>query len=533
MLRTTPDRLKADPQTPFGKLAILLFAAYLIVGLLVHKDYGVSWDEPVSRLNGVVNYKYLTELLNLPVSDAEVLAAPDLHKWKDKDYGIAFELPLVAFEKISGLNNTQQIYEFRHLATFLYFLLAVLCLYRMVLNRSGDTYLAIFSTLLLALSPRFFAESFYNSKDVIFLASLIITHFFAIRFFRKPTTIHVLLLSMATAFMTDVRIIGILFFAYYGTAMLLTFGIRTSLRWLSLYVIFASVFIVLLFPYLWAAPIDHFAKIIDNMSSFRWRGHVLFDGAYIKSYQLPWYYIPKWMLITIPIPVLAFAVAGVLKTVSHLHRLEFRSRDKLLFEYFATYAIAVPIALILIKRPIMYDGWRQFYFLYFPVLLFAILGMEFLFDRVRTNPLQRYATFTALGIFAIFQMAWMTQNHPFQNVYFNALAGDDLTNQYEQDYWGVGNTSALKYILDHDPSQITISSVSLTPLGNALLMLSDEQKSRVQITHPSKSPKYLITNYRYVRDRSDAPFLGSHEVFHRVVVDGNRIITVYRTRQIP
>lgn len=530
--------MKTDPPKPeshavFGKFSILLFAAYFILGLLIHKDYGVSWDEPVSRLNGVVNYKYVTDALDIPISDAEVLSAPDLYKWKDKDYGVAFELPLVALEKALDLNNTKQIYEFRHLVTFLYFYLAVLCLYWIAMYRSGSQYLAAFSALLLVLSPRFFAESFYNSKDVVFLASLIITHFFAIRFLKNPTMVGALLLALATAFMTDVRIIGILFFAYYAVAILLAFGIRTSLKWLSVYITLTSAFVILLFPYLWAAPVEHFSKIIDNMSNFRWRGHVLFEGAYIKSFELPWHYIPKWILITTPIPILAFTIVGTLKAISSLPRFETRNRDRLLFEYFAIYAFALPMALILIKRPIMYDGWRQFYFLYFPILLFSLLGLEFLQNKARDYPRQKYTIAAILSAFIVIQSAWIYKNHPFQNVYFNALAGSDLTNKYEQDYWGVGNTAALKYVLDHDPSTITISSVSLTHLGNALLLLSNEQKSRVEITHPSKSPKYLITNYRYAKDWSDAPFIRSYEVFHRIEVDGNRIITVYRERRTP
>ena len=41
----------------------------------------------------------------------------------------------------------------------------------------------------------------------------------------------------------------------------------------------------------------------------------------------------------------------------------------------------------------------------------------------------------------------MIKHHPFQNVYFNMLAGKEIEKKFEMDYWGLSNKQALDYIL--------------------------------------------------------------------------------------
>ena len=44
----------------------------------------------------------------------------------------------------------------------------------------------------------------------------------------------------------------------------------------------------------------------------------------------------------------------------------------------------------------------------------------------------------------------MLKNHPYQYLYFNNLAGNNITNNFDLDYWGTSNKSALTYIAAHD-----------------------------------------------------------------------------------
>ena len=48
----------------------------------------------------------------------------------------------------------------------------------------------------------------------------------------------------------------------------------------------------------------------------------------------------------------------------------------------------------------------------------------------------------------------MYKNHPFQMVYFNSIAGKNLQDKFEHDYWGLSNKNAIKYILKKDTREV-------------------------------------------------------------------------------
>ena len=155
------------------------FLLYVLLGLFIYKDYGISWDEKTSRANGQINIHYIVNnyipglAAKLPEYAKQL---PDLHDWKDKDYGVAFEAPVFALEYLLDLKDSRDRYLFRHLMTFLFSVMGVLAIYGIVKKRYGNYRIALLAALLLILSPRIFAESFYNSKDIAFLrecASLI------------------------------------------------------------------------------------------------------------------------------------------------------------------------------------------------------------------------------------------------------------------------------------------------------------------------------------------------------------------------
>ncbi|WDN90751.1 hypothetical protein BuS5_03722 [Desulfosarcina sp. BuS5] len=102
----------------YGFVVPLILGAYFVMGMFVYADYGISWDEPVSRMNGLVNCKYVGQKVGSFLLTKEVRNAPNLKDWMDKDYGVAFEMPLVALEQVLSISE-QEIYYFRHLLTFI------------------------------------------------------------------------------------------------------------------------------------------------------------------------------------------------------------------------------------------------------------------------------------------------------------------------------------------------------------------------------------------------------------------------------
>jgi len=101
---------------------------------------------------------------------------PDLPDYRDKDYGVGFELPAYAGERLLGLNTTQSIYFFRHFLTYLVFVAGVMATYGIAAQRHRSWQAGLLTAALLYLSPRIFADGFYNNKDIVFMAAMALPH---------------------------------------------------------------------------------------------------------------------------------------------------------------------------------------------------------------------------------------------------------------------------------------------------------------------------------------------------------------------
>jgi hypothetical protein len=153
----------------------LFFVTLLVLGLNIYRDYGISWDEPTQRVTGAVTVNYLAQKFNAPAFMASWNGSvPPMDMYLDRDYGVAFEAPAVALEQLFRLKDSRDIYMFRHLLTFLAFFAGVCAAYRLAYRRFLDCRIGLLSALFLVLTPRFFAESFYNSKDIVLWPPLLL-----------------------------------------------------------------------------------------------------------------------------------------------------------------------------------------------------------------------------------------------------------------------------------------------------------------------------------------------------------------------
>jgi len=83
----------------------IFFAVYLAIGLSVFDDYGCGPDEGMERQTSLVNYKYVIEKLNLPVSEPVKTwlgYLPPLKEYRDRYYGTAVQIPMVLIESSSA-----------------------------------------------------------------------------------------------------------------------------------------------------------------------------------------------------------------------------------------------------------------------------------------------------------------------------------------------------------------------------------------------------------------------------------------------
>jgi hypothetical protein len=511
------------------------FGFFLLIGLLIYQDYGVSFDEGTSRDNGMVSLKHVANRF-APIfvaQDRTFDKVVDLATYVDRDYGVAFEMPAQLIERLLHLYDPSAYFKLRHLLTFLACFGGVIAIYQLGTRRFSDWRLGLLGACWLVLSPRLFAESFYNDKDAVFMASFAIATNTGVRFLLRPTFGRALWHSLACAVAIDVRIMGIVLpiitIGFLGVRALQgDLRLRTTVPVLGVYLLVTAGLVVALWPYLWPAPWANFVQAFNNMKSFRWGGEVLYQGQLIVASLLPWHYVPVWITITTPLLYLGCFVLGTLKILRQLLRRHWRlwqGEQEMQDVLFLTLAVA-PVLAVIVLRSVIYDGWRQLYFIYPSLLLVALSGWQLAWQwRPTFLPAKRWSNLVLLltGLSMAYIGFRMVRAHPYQNVYFNALAGKDIEHRFEVDYWGLSYRQGLEYILATDKRpRIKVIEPTWQGLELSVLMLPPAERARISIAPTEAEAEYFITNYRW----HPQPYSEGFEI-KKLEADGLRLCSIF------
>jgi tetratricopeptide (TPR) repeat protein len=196
-------------------------------------------------------------------------------------------------------------------------------------------------------------------------------------------------------------------------------------------VVVGGYFLALLFwPFGLVNPVGNPLQALTEFSNFSVSIRQLFEGVNTPSNELPWYYLPKYILITNPI----FALLGVALFAGLVYKFKDKFNPMLLF--MVVFAAIFPIAYILYKGSNVYGGWRQVLFIYPPLVVLAAIGWNELISMVSKKQ-AKMAVLAVFAVLAILPFQWMIRNTPFQTVYFNYAFGgvNAAYGEYETDYY--------------------------------------------------------------------------------------------------
>jgi hypothetical protein len=510
-------------------VAAAFFLAVLLLGTLIHRQYGLAWDEPVSQTNGEVSLAYI------------VHHDPTLWAYSEKYYGVAYELPFAAFHVLTDV-SPQQLYFIRHLVTFYVFVAGTFVFFLLCKRRWNSVGMGVLGAACFIMSPRIFADAFYNSKDIPAMVLFIVAGWTLLQVLHRPSVWRIILHSLASALLIAIRLPGLLVPALTVLCMLLhmVFLPEARTRWkdyvvsLVIYVVCTSALVILFWPFLWQNTAANFLRALSDMSQFsrQAQGLVLYLGQYQIASQLPWHYIPLWILISTPLLYVGFFFIGSVVIVAPFLRHFPNTYRKHSFDLYVLAWFFAPIIAVIVLNSIVYDGWRHLYFVYPALLYIALIG----FDRVRhwVTSLEHERRTIILAILGFFIMAhvwfvgsFMIQNHPYQNVYFNALAGSmkSARRNFDLDYWGLSFRKGLEYIAATDTGSLIPVYFSGGSMDNTLI-LSGEQRRRFRVlaTQDISEAKYVLNNYRWQNYDSLPKEL---EIF-TVNVRGESIMSVYK-----
>lgn len=518
-------------------LIIILFGIYFMAGILMYKDYGISTDEPDERESTFTNLKYAMDTLGIDGLDG---ANGDLENYDYRYYGVAMQIPPTLAEWARNFPGWIASYHMRHLWTFLVCFFGYLCFYLMCRELLKSRWLSLAGTAMIALYPRFYAEQFYNIKDMIFVSMVMVSMYMTVMVIEsRYSVIWTLLFAITAALTTNVRIVGIIFpFLLLGylwlTGFINRYGknteeksshiVRTSILTLAGYLATYIGFM----PILWKHPLKEMLAVFTKFSDYdAWNGTIVFMGNIIGGDDIPWFYVPVWLLISLPVwylllILLAVIVLGFTFIRKWKRHEKFQISGLLQNKYilWAFLIIVLPWAATVIMHSTLYNAWRHFYFILPPIVFLILNALKYLQNHLKDSIVRLGVPIVLIcGLFV--QTGWIIRNHPYEMVYLNAVSRK-WGAKFDRDYWHLTNLELCRYILEKDDGEtITLGAAS----DRFLLLLSDEEKERISM---EDNPMYYLETYRGKTGNGNE--MEGYEDWYSITIDGYRIATVFKKK---
>ena len=533
-----------------------VFIILMIIGSIIYKDYGFNIDEKFHRSNGFYWLNYIAQYFNLDnlslISQEKLnsitgFTLSDINFYNK--YGIAFDVPAALLEIILKIDTPLGVYQLRHYLVFVYFILGLFFLYKLILRRFRNENLAIIAVILLFLTPRLFGDSFQNTKDIIFLTFIIISTYYCFVSIDLPSNKNILMFSFFSAVATSIRMFGIclpLTFIFLQLSLINKNNLSYILLKSLITIISFFIFLIITWPLLWENTISSFLSYFEILDEY-FNSKVFFLGNFYEADLLPYTYLPIWILISTPVLHLALFVIGFsyvskrvfnrLTTLSNnsIYPDFWRSKDEAKDFFIFINFIILFLGLIFIDIK-FYNSWRIAYFLYFFMIYFSVLSFYLISLKKSKLYLKNLFKIFTVSFFLITSYRIFLY-HPYQSYYFNILVPDKIKKNVEVDYTGLSAIHFLNEIVEENykGEVIKIGVASWYPLWRMVELINVNTKDKIKIVgiKENKFSDYIYTNK--ISD-VDTNFNRKYDIpsnfikFKELNIDGATIYEVYKRK---
>ncbi len=443
MTETTP----AAHSGSYWKLCVAICAGIIVTGALSVGDYGLPWDDTVQARYGELSLQYFT-------SGFEDSSCNDYLNLRY--YGPLFEMVMAAaYASVPAWRI-----EIRHagIAIAAFLTLVGVALYARSFH---DPLMPLFSLLALITMPRFFGHAFNNSKDIPFACFFVWSMVALVYFYRAnmPVYRRACLCGFAFGLAMSIRVGGVMIpVLFVVTGLMYLVGNRREIdnatyvrRWLlSLCVVCSLAWTVMVTFWPWAheSPILNPWRSLKMSADFAATHEVLFEGRRLASTSLPRYYIPKYLMITVPVSHIILAVVGMIAAITAARGVTRRHKHGDQYVHIPTLLwITVPLLYAVSMKPNVYDGMRHFLFLLPATAVLTATGAVWILRRCKRGRL-RHVVRVGLIALLLAPAVDLVRLHPYQSTYFNCLAGGlgSASEDYETDYWITSYKEAAEWV---------------------------------------------------------------------------------------
>lgn len=430
---------------------VLLYVCFFLYGCSVYSDYGISVDEKVQRKHGLTNFKYVYEQMNGDGDLPEYLNGyPPLDEYEYRYYGIGIKIPLLLVEYLNKFQMTnQQIYGMNHFYTFLWFFIASIFVYKICGKLDMRFRYRVLAVLLFIICPRIIADSFYNIKDSIFLSLFVIMLYFALSILKKFNIRDAVGLAVSAAFCLNTRIIGALPLFLICIVYLVKDGaisLKRAVQIVGTGVVSFAVYIMIT-PASWNGVLDFVYHTVTVFSDYDSFDTVTLGKTVYKGDRLPWYYTILCICYTMPNFYLVSGIVGICTIIKNC----VRNKQRLFSHYLLEFTILLQFLSVVLYdallKPVKYNMWRHFYFLFIFIVLFSVMGVKYAVEHMGRY---RTAVISSMVLSLLLTVGWNVKNHPYEYTYYNFLYAANLSDSMHHDYWAVSDMDLLKQVQDQD-----------------------------------------------------------------------------------
>lgn len=437
LIRSRDLGISTKLQAVYRLAYIGLLAFSLLYALFGAIQVGISSDE--SRYLGQAEkvYRFYASL----GADSSAIVKSGI----DPQYfnGQIFDNALYAIGKPFGLERN---FTFRHLINALTGWFSILFA-SLIALRLGGYRLALFTALLMTLTPIYMGNVFNNHRDIPLSTFTIFGVYSIMRYWdyyplvsRKYTLYIILALALSFASRLVGGVLLGAFMALYTVLQIIKNKSISRLikldkgEWRPALFLIGAVIIsfalsLLVWPYGLVSPISHCLEVLKSSGNHPVALYQIFESKYQLSSSMPDYYVIKYVLITIPVAVwIGVALIGYFYFTRKM------TVDKYLL-FFFVFCFAFPLIYSYLKLGNMYGSWRHFLFVFPFIAICSAVGWDCL---MRSNPSlnQSYWSIGMIGILLLHPLQYIVRHHPFEYLYYNEVMGGTggAYAKYEWDY---------------------------------------------------------------------------------------------------
>jgi len=424
-------------------------AVLLILMLLLSKNAGISCDEVLHYNQSVAVYNYFAShghdqsALNTPVTNL-------------KYYGQSYDDIVTMLIRWFSIED---VYGFRHIMSSLagWLVIFITALFAVWL---ADYKAGILVIILFAVSPTFMGHAQNNLKDIPFALAYVSGIFFTLKFIlsgKRNSVNNLIFLIASISFSISIRAGGLILICYLFFFLFVIYlykylrdnridfdEFKKKSLWICCISLISWFLSVLLWPFALHGPVKNVIESYNVMAHFPSTFRQIFEGKVEWSDFMPWYYLPKSMVITVPVIVLTGLALFIL--------FSFKKHDpeKTLLLRCLIFTSAFPVLFVVYEKSNVYSSWRQFLFIYPAIILLASIGFFRIFEFVKQKYI-KWGIAVLIVLLSIHPLKFMYDNPQFYYMYYNQLVGGlkGAYSKYETDYYYVSQTEASEWLINY------------------------------------------------------------------------------------